>query len=357
MAETRALVGHLEAEFTQENAAYQQANPPSPLATNVVPFPRPARRWMSAAAPWLKIAAVFVVLGGLAQVLVRHNSPSPVAMNTPPAPVAAMRQAPAPPPSADDEVPATSAVGAASDKDARGGVAKPEVATPDLAADRVAQASVRRAQVAEAAPGALSRTAPPRPAPLAQPAPSVDGRLAAATVRIRLDDGSYVGGVVLTADGWIMAARALSAINNAGHTTVVLADGREFVPSATAVLQNIRSSLFRVKAASLPTVALATGMPAEGSPLITARVDARSGEVTFQRVPAGGTAGRVTFDGNVGSVDFVFDAAGRLLAQDALPSLAKSTSRARAATLLDKAAPSVRPFSPQERASLTHPPR
>ena len=351
--ETRKLSGRLEAEFANENAAYQRANLPVPLATNVIRFPGTIRRWQPAVAQVLKIAAVFLVLGALALAVTRRR-PMAVVATLPPAAPEAVQEAPAPAaPSA--ETPAyaqgnVDAVGSA----VQGGATEPETPPSDLAMDRTAQASARRAQVAEAAPGA-ARPVPPAAAapPLMQAATSLEERLAPATVKVRLDDGTYVGGVVLTPDGWIMAARKLPATKDPGHATVVLADGREFAASTTAAVQNIGRSLFQIKATSLPTVKLAAAVPAKGSHLLVAHVNEHDGGTTFQRIPVEQT-GEITMS----TANLVFNAAGELLAMEEAPRMAKTAARAMAAPSRAKAAPlTVRPFTADERASLTHPPK
>lgn len=351
--QTRALARSLEAEFARENAAYQQEHPATVLPANVVGFPNPRRRWRQVVASGWKLAAMFVALG-TALFFTSRRTPPPVATVQPAAPRTAAVHLPTPEESASqptvvqdkpetNDKPLVASAPEPSDQ-----MMNMDAQTYGGGADRAAEAPPRREMAARSAPGA-ARPAPPAAAPAAVTAPSLDRRLAAATVRIRLDDGTYVGGVVLSADGWILAAKKLSAIRNPDHATVILADGREYVTSAVVNMQNIRPGLFRIKAASLPTVALASQMPTEGSQLVVAHVAEHAGEVTFQR----STAKQAD---ELGDADFVFDADGGLLTTDEAAHPGEFAARAKSAIRRDEAAVlSVRPFTARERASLARP--
>lgn len=351
--ETRAFARLLAEDFASENAAYQDARRRAETATNIVPFPQRSRRWRPFVASILKVAAVLFVLGVAVLVASRRKPPAPVAVAPPVAP--SMKDATTMP-SAEPPPPAESrGTLASTDESVQGGATKPAVPSPDTPADRVAQASVRRIEPAGALPGA-GLSAPRAAAPMTPPAPPVDRQLAAAMVRVRYRDGTFGGGVLLTDNGRVFAAREVSTGDKSRPATVYLADGRELPAIAPAHASRVASRLLRVKASGLPHVSLAASAPADGVQLRVVHFDESDGSASTDNTTANAFGGQVAVNAAPDKEFLVFNAGGELLATESAPIFAKSSDRARA--MVQREATTrllVRPFTPAERGALTRP--
>lgn len=403
--QTRALARLLEEDYLRENVAYQEAHAQPVIPANVTPFPGARRgRWRPAVLLAWKVAAAFVALGSLVWFSIRRTPPAPVASVQPaaPAPVArpepsakndsllaavpnpeawdqatrldaepsaplALAQAPpaavAPMPSAlkatpmptvSSEAPedAGKLLAAAPNPEARGGASQLDATQSAPGADRAAQAPA----AAEAPLLAAARPAPPPAAPKAGPVPSANNRLTALVVRLRQPDGSFFGGILLSADGWILVTPRPSVSDKSPRITAVLSDGREFAVASNGTGPS--SNLLRINTQTLPAVQLAADAPGDGSTLMIAHVDERTGAVTITRARAKHIGSQTYLDGPTGGGDFVFNDAGQLLATEQAPAAAKFPARAQAAARRQLSTlPLVRPFTAEERAALAHPSR
>ena len=396
--QTRVVARLLEQDFARENAAYQQTHPQPVIPGNIVPFPTPRRRLPPMVTLAWKAAAVFVAVASAIWLVGRRTPTAPTVAVQPigRTATASQTQEAAPPPPAPAEPSASNdgLLAAASAPEASSDAAKLDAppsaplplakATPD-AAPMLAEATSkpekadefravspdqgapgggapmladRAAQAPPATEAPLLAAARPAPAPAAaKAAPRKEGRPEAAIVRLRQPDGTFVGGMLLTADGRILTTTRAPAADKPVQMTVLLADGREFTaaPGSTN-----RPGLLRINAASLPSVRLAINAPEEGSSLLVASVDAGTGNATFVRGQARRANGRTYIDGAPEDADFVFNVSGELLAMEqTIPAQAKSSTRARSAVRREVSVPplSVRPFTAEERAGLTRPPR
>lgn len=363
--QTRGLARELEEDFARENATYQQEHPPTVVPANVVPFPAPGapRRWRPVVAATWKLAALLLVLASLVLLINRRTAP-PVSVATirPSAPPAAAlpeprREAapPVPPPAPETPADANQLLAAAPVPAAKDEAEVVEDPRRRMAADTTAQAPARRA-AAEAPPGA-ARPAPPAAAPAAGAAPSMEERLISAIVRLRLKDGTFVGGVLLSADGILLGARRLPSTDKPARVTAVLSDQREFT-AVPGDADGVAPGRLRIAASSLAHVPLADRLPRDGSQLTVVRVDESTGALSTTRVRAKRSGDTAYIEGVAGRADFVFTATGELLAVESLP-YAASKASARDSMAADRSAGAsllVHPFTATERAALTRPP-
>lgn len=388
--ETRVLARGLEEDFARENAAYQRAHARPVIATNVIPFPGASRRrWRPAAVLAWKLAAVFVAVGSLVWIVGRRTSPGPIASVQHPAPTEALPATPAespepagnvnqslaaaaptedvqtdeakaearsvapaaaePPPAASLQAPG-SAEGLFAD------AAKPEArgagATFDKAQQAPGESRAASAPIAAQPPRlAAARMAPAPAAPKKTETPTTEERLTAALVRVRFGDRTFAGGVLLSADGWLVvgpqSSKGMPTLNG-----ITLADGRELHVAGYPADPETGKGLLRVDATGLSHVALASEPPTEGDRLVVANFDAKTGDVSFTDTLVARSGERTYINGPAGKADLVFNAAGELLAVERP---AFSTTPESNAKAIRRAAPTlfaVRAYTADERAML-----
>lgn len=399
--QTREIARILAAEYVSERDHYLAIRPEGELASNIVAF-RPGGRtrdWRSATVLTLKIAAVVALTASLVYLtLYRSRRPDILtAASAPPngptsaatpgivtvdqfskdSAVAVRVQAKADKKRADalenprpEVAPMVPAPSAGSDAEMRltmgqtdgsGKIAQTEAdgRTPETVAGTVAAPPSFALDSVRSVPGAASTATATAPQP--GKVQSADEQITRSLVRVRTATGVFFSGVIVSADGLILAAPTLPESSLQQPCTVLLSDHRELPTVGKPTKTDSGWYWFLIDAGALSAATLANTAPASDAPLTAASVDPETGVATITQVSTGdadsarrGTRLKLERPSQaIGDASFAFNAARELLVIDQ-----SSQQPVTAIQPQTRARPErsrrirVRPFTDAERATL-----